>query len=201
MKILRKLIVVILFFLGAICYAQESPEISVGERKALISLFLNMKGAGWTAPWDLRAPVHTWEGVHIKDGHVVALDLFGNNLGGAIPESIGKLKHLAILNLGVNEITGTLPESIGRLKKLRILDLSNNTIDGGIPTSVANLTQLEILELKNNNFKSIKGLEALDKNQFLVFNVDDPKADKKYKDIQFEKTRMADTKFEDDNEN
>ena len=36
--------------------------------------------------------------------------------------------------------------------------------------------------------------------QFLVFDYDKPEEELEFKDVNFQRTRMADTKFEDDNE-
>ena len=41
----------------------------------------------------------------------------------------------------------------------------------------------------------------MDTKQFLVFDTDDKTLNPKFNDLQFERTRMADTKFEDDDEN
>ena len=41
----------------------------------------------------------------------------------------------------------------------------------------------------------------MDANQFLVFDTDDKTLSPKFNDIQIDRTRMADTKFEDENEN
>jgi len=44
-------------------------------------------------------------------------------------------------------------------------------------------------------------LHGMDSKQFLVLDTDDRTLNPKFKDIQIDRTRMADTKFEDENEN
>ena len=79
--------------------------------------------------------------------------------------------------------------------------MSNNQLGGEIPEEFGQLASLEILQLQNNQFNSLNVLHNMNTQQFLVLDTDDKSLNPRFKDIQFERTRMADTKFEDEEEN
>ncbi len=85
-----------------------------------------------------------------NDTSLTELNLSHNNLTGALPSQVQKLRNLEILNLSDNQFTG-VPAEVGQLKKLKILDLSNNELTG-LPYEIGNLTQLEILDVSGNNY-------------------------------------------------
>ncbi len=107
------------------------------------------------------------------------LQLFGNELSGAIPSSISNLVNLRLLSLGEYtggnnftpaplppafaslcklealfmahcQVTGSLPPWIGCLGELRQLDLQRNSMTGTIPSQISHLTELLYLNLKDN---------------------------------------------------
>uniref|UniRef100_A0A7N0R8D2 non-specific serine/threonine protein kinase n=1 Tax=Kalanchoe fedtschenkoi TaxID=63787 RepID=A0A7N0R8D2_KALFE len=79
------------------------------------------------------------------------LHLFGNQLGGMIPHSIGNLSSkIESLSFGVNVITGHIPVEIGNLVSLFALGMEDNQLTGEIPSSVGNLVWLQILTLGGN---------------------------------------------------
>jgi Leucine-rich repeat (LRR) protein len=78
------------------------------------------------------------------------LNISSNNLTGALPSQIGKLKKLIILNAGNNQMTG-VPAEVGQLTNLEVLDLSNNQLTG-LPNELANLKNLKTLNLSGNQY-------------------------------------------------
>lgn len=86
------------------------------------------------------------------------LDVSYNQLTGALPSQIGKLKNLKILNASNNQMTG-VPAEIGQLNDLEILDLSNNQLTG-LPNELANLKNLKTLNLSGNQY-SEQDLDAI----------------------------------------
>lgn len=78
------------------------------------------------------------------------LDISNNNITGALPSEIGKLKKLKILKANDNEMTG-IPAEVGQLNNLEVLDLSNNQLTG-LPNELANLKKLRMLNLSGNNY-------------------------------------------------
>jgi len=128
------------------------------------------------------------------------LNLSSNNLKGAIPESLGNLAHLESLGLFENTLEGAIPRQFGQLVELRELILANNQLDGEIPAEFSQLASLEILQIQNNKFNSLKNLEGMNTGQFLVFDYD--KSDNKlnFKELDFKKTRVVETMFDDEPE-
>jgi UDP-N-acetylglucosamine pyrophosphorylase len=80
---------------------------------------------------------------------------------------------------------------------LKELVLANNRLDGAIPNEFSQLASLEVFQIQNNNFSSFKALEFLATKEYLVFDYDKDDRKLEFKDINFKKTRMAETKFED----
>lgn len=78
------------------------------------------------------------------------LNVSYNNLTGALPSQIGKLKNLKVLNASNNQMTG-VPAEVGQLKNLEVLDLSNNQLTG-LPNELANLKNLKTLNLSGNQY-------------------------------------------------
>ncbi|RCV04938.1 hypothetical protein SETIT_1G041400v2 [Setaria italica] len=81
------------------------------------------------------------------------LSLYGNNLQGVLPYSIGNLSsNLDYLTLGSNMLHGLVPSSIGKLHKLTKLDLQYNSFTGFIDGWIGNIVSLQGLYIQGNNF-------------------------------------------------
>lgn len=78
------------------------------------------------------------------------LNLGSNSISGSIPPGIGSLITLQTLGLESNLLTGSIPEGIGKLKNLMELRLQENKLTGSVPSSIGSLTKLLILVLSNN---------------------------------------------------
>ena len=100
-------------------------------------------------------------------------NIFGGNLTGPIPRSIGELRELTFLGLHGNHLTGQIPEEIGNLINLEELDLQGNPesgnpglLEGEVPSSINNLRKLTRIELQRNqlggSFPIIRNLTQLD---------------------------------------
>jgi Leucine-rich repeat (LRR) protein len=83
-----------------------------------------------------------------KDDSITVLDVSGNNLTGALPSELQKLKNLEILDASDNNFTG-IPAEIGQLARLRVANFVNNDISG-LPMELAKLSNLEKLDLRGN---------------------------------------------------
>lgn len=86
---------------------------------------------------------------------ILQLVLSKNKLTGVVPSSIGNLRGLTRLALGSNNLTGTIEQWIGNLEKLQELQLENNNFIGSIPPSIGNLKRLAILTLARNKFEGL----------------------------------------------
>jgi hypothetical protein len=103
--------------------------------------------------------------------HLTVLRMPCNQLTGAIPEAIGKLRVLEELELfgnklegaGANKalrlvfdlprlcvIAGVIPKQIGYCKALKVLRLQMNQLQGPIPRTIGACANLEILSLSAN---------------------------------------------------
>uniref|UniRef100_A0ACD5WN63 Uncharacterized protein n=1 Tax=Avena sativa TaxID=4498 RepID=A0ACD5WN63_AVESA len=82
--------------------------------------------------------------------HLENLILFRNGLYGTIPAGIGNLTSLVGLNISRNPyLSGAIPRSIGQLKHLVVLRLENLGLDGTLPEEIGNMTSLEVLTLRS----------------------------------------------------
>ncbi|KAL5569399.1 hypothetical protein UlMin_025974 [Ulmus minor] len=81
------------------------------------------------------------------------LNLFSNNFGGALPDSIGNLtSQLKYLYLAVNDIHGSIPSSLENLIDLNGLGLTNNLLTGVIPEYLGKFGKMQLLSLDENRF-------------------------------------------------
>nr|WP_286942678.1 leucine-rich repeat domain-containing protein [Allomuricauda sp.] len=167
------------------------------EFVALVEVYRNTKGHSWTETWDMNAPMTTWKGVTIKDGHVVGLDLSNNNLDGKIPLTLVNLKHLKHLDLSGNKLTGRIPGGIGRMAQLYTLNVANNNLSGRIPRGFSKLTKLKSLQLSNNQFDDFDGLEEIKKYQLAHFDMNTEFKHLQLLDPKSQNVRLANLEFED----
>ena len=132
----------------------DITQIPTGECQALQDLYDSTNGPGWTnhSNWFVTTtPCWDWVGVSCAAGtNVTGLNLYGNNLSGILPTSIGNLTALQSMDLASNQITGTLPAELGSLVALASLYLYNNQLQGNIPPALGSLASLARLELWNN---------------------------------------------------
>jgi len=137
---------------GAAFDCDRVREIPATECAALVALFHNTNGPGWTdnGRWLTAATPCTWSGVTCTDGHVTAIHLLYNQLAGTLPPEVGSLSHLRSLGLWVNRLSGPVPAELGQLSELLFLDLSGNELTGALPAELGNLAKLETLSLANN---------------------------------------------------
>jgi len=130
------------------------------------------------------------------------LNLSSNNFKGSIPNSIGNLQNLESLGLFENNLEGNMPSELGNLIKLKELVLANNNLEGTIPKELGQLASLEIFQIQNNGFDSFEDITLMRTNFLLVFDFDKEKIKipLEFNNINTINTRIADTKFEDEEE-
>lgn len=125
----------------------------LSDREILEFLFDATGGADWAnaSNWLTDEPLGEWHGVTTdSDGRVVELNLYRNNLSGAIPPEIGDLHRLRTLDLYSNSLTGPIPPRLGNLSNLSTLEISYNRLAGPIPSELGNLSNLSTLRIVSN---------------------------------------------------
>ncbi|MXW18778.1 MAG: hypothetical protein F4Z83_14685 [Gemmatimonadetes bacterium] len=129
----------------------ECPPLS--DREVLEALYDATGGPNWNdnENWLTAAPLGDWHGVRAdREGRVVYLWLFGNNLAGPIPPELGSLEELRFLGLGWNSgISGPIPPELGNLTNLVDLRLFRTALTGAIPPELGNLVELRELHLSS----------------------------------------------------
>lgn len=122
------------------------------ECEALVDLYESTNGAGWTnkTNWLVTYTVDDWYGIVVSTGHVTDIELYGNQLTGVLPSTIGNLRYLRDIYLSANQITGQIPVEIGNFINLETIYLGGNLITGSIPSSIGGLSNLHWIELTDN---------------------------------------------------
>lgn len=104
-------------------------SIPADEKQALVDIYNSLDGANWKPSykrWDLTADPATWNGVKVRDGHVVELAIDRRWAKGEVPASIADLTELEVFMCYSNQIT-KFPDELFTMKKLKtfVADLQN----------------------------------------------------------------------------
>ncbi len=145
-------------------------EIPRGECEALVALYSDTSGKGWTHQdgWLETVTPCSWFGVTCEAGHVRSLALPHNALNGIIPPELSHLTELQSLDFGsceiiidegrhqlvehipLNRLDGAIPRELGALHNLRSLNLNCARLQGPIPPELGDLANLQTLHLDGN---------------------------------------------------
>ncbi|MGV6832001.1 MAG: FG-GAP-like repeat-containing protein [bacterium] len=141
----------------------QSENITVGpsptthpDYDALLALYNALDGPNWDIPWDITAPIETWDAVNAPfdpiifdpvSNRITSITLNGQDRVGQIPAEIGDFDALTYLNLGSFNITGSIPTEIGNLTNLTELWLFGCDLSGEVPSEIWTLTNLRNLLL------------------------------------------------------
>ena len=130
----------------------------------LVKIYHKLNGDNWTRPWDLKAPMSSWEGVRIglfeSLSRVTRLEFAGetgNNLQGEIPEEVGDLAGLQALRfLNEKGLTGTIPRTLKKNTQLDHLYINATSVGGLLPLELQECKNMYVLELRNNKFNGFE---------------------------------------------
>jgi len=127
-------------------------EIPRLECEALVALYNNTNGAGWSTKygWLSTNTPCAWTGVTCSGNSVTELKLYTNKLSGYIPTNLGNFTNLEVLQLANNQLVGNIPTELKNLLKLNELDLAKNQLTGSVPPEIGNLTNLMYFYLDYN---------------------------------------------------
>ncbi|KAI3883781.1 hypothetical protein MKW92_042736 [Papaver armeniacum] len=92
-----------------------------------------------------------------NSNHLYSLDLSDNNLTGAIPSCLFKLKYLESLDLSRNNLTGAINFNLFKLESLEDLNLSNNKLHGPLPPLPKSTSTIDV---SNNQFSGEISIET-----------------------------------------
>src|SRR3954467_12305608 len=94
----------LLFLLGIFVYSSLSmAQVAPGDSIALVNLYNGTGGSAWTnhSGW-LSGNVSTWYGIRTNNNRVTQIRLSGNNLTGAVTDSLRNLDSLHMLDMSGN---------------------------------------------------------------------------------------------------
>ncbi|KAM0927525.1 hypothetical protein ACQ4PT_002934 [Festuca glaucescens] len=135
---------------------QMVTMVKAGDETALLA-FKAQAGYGGSrtlASWNGSAHFCSWEGVMCSHRRpterVIALNLHGSMLKGALSPALGNLTFLRMLNLSSNGLHGEIPASLGRLRRLQTLDLSFNSLSGMLPANLSSCIRMTVMALDSN---------------------------------------------------
>ncbi|HEY5823520.1 MAG TPA: T9SS type A sorting domain-containing protein, partial [Cyclobacteriaceae bacterium] len=115
---------------GTFTIAQGFPGDFVTDSLALVALYNNTNGAGWTnkTNW-LTGDVETWFGVTVTGQSITAVNLAGNKLTGPVPDPLVDILALQNVNLANNGITA-IPNFTDN-EEISTLNVSGNKLEFG----------------------------------------------------------------------
>ena len=140
---------------GELYYGLETTELSqftiyqfdADEWAILLTIHDQLVPMGWDNPWNLTEGIKsasTLQGLTIKNGHVVGIDLSNQNVKGEFPSSILDLTQIQTLNLSGNQLYGNIGQHAEAMESLTALDISNNAFDQVTPMLPATISNLNI---------------------------------------------------------
>lgn len=135
------------------------------EWQSLQTIHTSLLQRGWAEPWDLSQGIKsaaTLDGLTIKEGHILGVDLSNKHLSGEFPVEILSLPQLQSVDLSDNELSGKADNvAMFAMKNPRLLqnimeiDLSNNQITGNIGLFARAFPNLESLKASNNAIEDV----------------------------------------------
>lgn len=139
-------------------------------------VYNKLDGANWKKPWDLtnnHRSMGKWQGVVTVGDYITSIDLSGQGLKGALPDSLFLLPKIEVLNLSDNRIKADLTTLLAKVPEnttLSEVNLMGNELTGDIYPFAAKLTHLTKLNLSYNQLTAVSQVipnTKLSNNDFL----------------------------------
>lgn len=136
------------------------PYLNVKDSLALVDIYKQAHGEGWTlVDWDLEN-IQTWGGVTaaldtVMNEYRVVGFVMQDGSNGILSDKIGDLVELRSLSLYGKGLYGELPKTIGNLVNLESLVISSTSLSGALPKEIGNLKNIEVMQIYFNEFTEI----------------------------------------------
>lgn len=136
------------------------------EWQSLGKLILEIQQMGFSLPWDMTGGaknVSKFEGLDIKEGHVIGITLANKGLTGLFPMSIAAFPKLEALDISGNLLSGDIATGILAMKmkdadifsNLHALNISKNQYSGNVGLLGKGIPSLTSLDVSNNKFEDL----------------------------------------------
>ncbi len=139
---------------SATAWATVEVALPLTDREILEKLYEATGGDEWTDNTNWLSDedsLSEWYGVETDDsGRVTRLNLYRNQLTGALPAEIGGLSQLNSGRLSYNALSGPIPPEVGKLIMLGRLELNNNGLEGGLPPEMGGMRALDYVDVAHN---------------------------------------------------
>ncbi|PNT65945.1 hypothetical protein BRADI_3g04681v3 [Brachypodium distachyon] len=127
------------------------------EGEALLRWKSTLLNSSSLSSWSRARPTCSWDGVKCDAaGHFTELRLCNSGLNGTLDAFYSAVfQHVTLLELWNNNLFGAIPSNISLLLTLTSLDLSNNNLVGAIPYQLSKLPRIVGLYLGNNQLTNL----------------------------------------------
>lgn len=135
------------------------------EWQLLQSIHTILQDKGWKEPWDMTQGItkaSTFEGLTIKEGHIIGINLSNMNLSGEFPVEILALPQLQSIDLSNNLLSDRADNAAmfaiqnpALIQNIAEINVSNNQISGNIGFFANAFPNLEILKASNNKLEDV----------------------------------------------
>ncbi len=136
---------------------KTEKQVSEMVRKALIEFYEATNGDQWNVNtnWCSDKPIGEWFGVGKWDDvpYVTSLFITGNNLSGQLPQNDCFLRMVGLGSIVLygNKIGGNIPQTLEHLYPLNGFMLDSNQLTGEIPKKLFDLPYINYFEVANSN--------------------------------------------------
>lgn len=146
-------------------YTFSIYEIDESEWHAIETVAASLAEKGWSNPWDTSrgtSSASDLEGVTIKKGHVVGVDLSKQNLSGSFPMDLFTFKELKSIDVSDNKFSGNIEEVLeiaeqdpALTAKIESVDISNNEFIGNVGAFASAFPALKSLDVYGNHIADL----------------------------------------------
>lgn len=134
-------------FVSTFMVDSDRTPVDDADWAALVALVSELSRRGCKNPWDISLgpdAVYSFDGIILRDGRIVEIDLSHLGLGGEFPLTLCGFTALESLDISDNEFEGNLGMASAMSATLVRLDASGNRFDNLMPQLPQNIKDLDI---------------------------------------------------------